>query len=66
MAKNLKSLRGSERDDKEVLLGNPCFASAYGVLLDEEEKTVKRSDGCVLNLKCSGEVESFGQDCRRE
>lgn len=47
--KNLKSLRGSERDDNEVLLQNRSFASAYGVLLDEEEKTVKRSDGSVLN-----------------
>lgn len=47
MTKNLKSLCGSERDDNEVLLRNPSFASAYGVLLDEEEKTVKRSDMCV-------------------
>lgn len=66
VSNNLKSLCGSERDDNEVLLRNRCFASAYGVLLDEEEKTVKRSDGCVLYLICSGEVESFGQDCRRE
>lgn len=45
VTKNLKLLRGNERDDNEVLLRNPCFASVYGELLNEEEKTVKRSDG---------------------
>lgn len=45
VTKNLKLLHGSERDDNEVLLRNPCFASVYGELLNEEEKTVKRSDG---------------------
>lgn len=62
VTKNLKSLCGSERDDNGVLLRNPCFASVYGELLNEEEKTVKRSEDCVLDLKCSGEIESFGQD----
>lgn len=62
----MKLLRGSERNDNEVLLRNPCFASVYGELLNEEEKTVKRSDGHVLNLMCSGEIESFGQDRRGE
>lgn len=66
VTKNLKLLRGSERDDDEVLLRNPCFASVYGELLNEEEKTVKRSDGRVLNLMCSGEIESFGHDRRGE
>ena len=45
VTKNLKLLRGNERDDNEVLLRNPCFASVYGELLNEGEKTVKRSDG---------------------
>ncbi|KAK8789365.1 hypothetical protein WA588_001250, partial [Blastocystis sp. NMH] len=44
VTKNLKLLRGSERDDNEVLLRNPCFASVYGELLNEEEKTVKRME----------------------
>ena len=63
MKKNLNALRGREGEDNGILLRNPSFANVYGVLLHEEEKAVKRSDLCVIQLMCSGEVESFGQDC---
>ena len=62
VTKNLKLLYGNEGDNNEVLLQNPCFASVYGELLNEEEKTVKRSNECGLKLMCSGEIEPFGQD----